>query len=409
MTVTLPAGSNITKLKLLQSTLVDTDSPGATVIHTDNFHLSADRSQPCNNGSVEVDLAKQNAAAPGSAGAGSKPGNTPAREQTIWLCVDDGFKTVGTFTGSLFFNTGPLTDMQTINLKIQQTRLSLQLLGVAIIIVGVAIAWLVTVFARSRIARDQALMPALALTQSLQDLQATENKFPPELQSLATGSSSAIQRLLDTLRVTALDAKNFLPPAFPAFAPSATQTTAYQVFLTNTSAQLADLDVIVNEGLQLLAQRFQPTLPAPDVTALNTAFSTIDGLSENLTLLPQAVRDKVTAAIQTFNSAHAVTAQALNVQAQAIAPAAPGQPTFLQVRLEVQTITMLFWLVWGLLSVVIGATVLIVPMPGFGSLTDFVRCFLWGFGLPVAGNSIQSLTTGSLNTQLGVSLTRSTT
>ena len=41
---------------------------------------------------------------------------------------------------------------------------------------------------------------------------------------------------------------------------------------------------------------------------------------------------------------------------------------------------------------------------GFGTVADYLRCLLWGFGLPVAGQGLQTLTMSSVNTQLGVTL-----
>ncbi len=37
-------------------------------------------------------------------------------------------------------------------------------------------------------------------------------------------------------------------------------------------------------------------------------------------------------------------------------------------------------------------------------VAGYIRCSLWGFGLPVAGQGLQHLTMSSLNIQLGVTL-----
>jgi hypothetical protein len=250
------------------------------------------------------------------------------------------------------------------------------------------------------------MMPALLLRDKLMALQTAEGQFSDPLKAKMAASPTAISKLLDSLSITSLDNQNFLPSAIPLSGPSATKTTDYQAFLTIASQKVEDLDIIVSEGLQLLAKRWNANLSAQDLADLQTAFGTIDQLSNTLPILPQTLRGQVNDALTTLNAAHAARAQALGVQPQVIPLATPGEKSFIAVRLEVQSITVLFWLIWGLLSVVVGATVLILPVPGFGSIADFVRCFLWGFGLPVAGNSIQNLTVGSLNTQLGVSVTR---
>ena len=82
-----------------------------------------------------------------------------------------------------------------------------------------------------------------------------------------------------------------------------------------------------------------------------------------------------------------------------------GQPlSAFHIRVEIQSITLLFWAAWGGLSVITGFIVLVMPAAGFGTVGDYLRCLLWGFGLPVAGQGLQTLTMSSLNTQLGVTL-----
>ena len=53
-----------------------------------------------------------------------------------------------------------------------------------------------------------------------------------------------------------------------------------------------------------------------------------------------------------------------------------------QIQMEIQTITFLFWAVWGSLSVVTGFIVLVMPVAGFGTVADYLRCWLWVLGYP---------------------------
>jgi hypothetical protein len=82
----------------------------------------------------------------------------------------------------------------------------------------------------------------------------------------------------------------------------------------------------------------------------------------------------------------------------------PQNPTVMSVFVHIELFTALFWIVWAILAVLIGGLVLILPNPGFGGVLDYARCFLWGFGLPVAGQSIQQLTMSSINSGFGVSI-----
>ena len=115
------------------------------------------------------------------------------------------------------------------------------------------------------------------------------------------------------------------------------------------------------------------------------------------------LQGQITALFDAWNATP--QAQALGVgNAQLLAMPATAPVGICRIRMEIQTITLLFWAVWGALSVLIGFIVLVMPVAGFGTVADYLRCSLWGFGLPVAGQGLQTLTMSSLNTQLGVTL-----
>ena len=327
--MTLPEKSSISEIHLSQSTLVDSRSPSTTVLATNYIHLCRQRLDSGKGDDCKTSLQFDN--------------SQQARKQTVWLYVDDNFKPVGTFTGSLLFDTTPLSDTQSINLSVQQTWRYRQLLGLIVIVIGVAVAWLVTVFARSRIARDQALVPALLLSQKLQSLQGAEDQFPADLKHGLTASPAAIQQLSASLTVQSLDNKNFLPPAVPSTGPSATNTAAYQAFLTTTSSKVDDLDIIVSEGLSAVAARWRSNLSPADSAALLDSFQKIDA---RLPVDPQTLRSEIAALFQALNAARA-QAQAQALGGDEIQPAPAVTRSVFAVRLEVQTITVFFWVVWG--------------------------------------------------------------
>jgi len=74
--------------------------------------------------------------------------------------------------------------------------------------------------------------------------------------------------------------------------------------------------------------------------------------------------------------------------------------------IEMRLIAIVSWIIWSVLTVLIGVMVLIVASPGFGTPMDYFRCALWGFGLPVAGQALLQITPGSLSTRLGITLPR---
>jgi hypothetical protein len=162
----------------------------------------------------------------------------------------------------------------------------------------------------------------------------------------------------------------------------------------------ADNLSVIAAGIEAAAN-LERTIPPARLPDLQTLGQKIDQLS---TTLPQPSAT-LQAQIQTLFDAWNATPQALALGgAQFLAMPGPSPVTAYSLRMEIQTITLLFWTVWGALSVVIGFSVLVMPAPGFGTTADYIRCALWGFGLPVAGQGLQQLTMTSLNTQLAVTL-----
>lgn len=82
-------------------------------------------------------------------------------------------------------------------------------------------------------------------------------------------------------------------------------------------------------------------------------------------------------------------------------PAVRGDFDVLQ--LEMQTISIAVWLIYGLLTALSGFAVLVLNNAGFGVPLDLVFAFFWGFGLPTA---IQSLTSGSAAAALNISIAK---
>jgi hypothetical protein len=376
-----PNGAN-TKVKVAHSTIVDSDTGRGASLAASQFHVcpAKDASLDKCDGAFAISKSE-----------------TPTKA-TVWLFVDGDIPN-GNFTGNLYLDTEPLTETKTLQLTINHSTHDAKVWGVVTILAGVIVAWGITVFARSRINRDQALLPVAVLRQKISDIQAELVSIPGGLKSCTPNTLRQISTVLTELSVNNLDQQQLLPPSVPAWVQSTTQATAYQTFL-QTKSQIADNLSVIAAGIEAAANLAATIPPArlPDLQALGQK---IDQLSTNLPQPSATLQAQIKTLFDSWNAAP--QAQGLGAT-QLLAMPGPSPVTAYSIRMEIQTITLLFWAVWGALSVVIGFSVLVMPAPGFGTTADYIRCALWGFGLPVAGQGLQQLTMTSLNTQLAVTL-----
>jgi len=381
-TVTVAENSEIPKVRLTRSTISDSDPNRGQAVSLQYFAICT---------------------APVAASCPKQPVPLSGRKTTLWLHVDEAFRVNGTFTGALTVDTEPLSDSKTMSLTIQRTSLSARVWGGIVILIGVIIAWLLTIFGRTRVLRDQALLPALYLRDTVSELKKRSvDAYAKQVADFLPTVKRELDAVINDLESQNLDARSFLPASWPGMSQPP-QAGLYQAFLQTESQKTEGLSIIVNEGIDSILPLVPNPLPASLPASMQQLLSDLDHLAQNLPQPAQALRDKLAAAIANYNAIP--HAQRLGPIA-GIAAASPVTTTSYSVRLELQAITAIFWIVWGVLSTGIGIVVLILPSPGFGTAIDYARCALWGFGLPVAGQAIQQLNIATLNTQLGVTVPR---
>jgi hypothetical protein len=227
--------------------------------------------------------------------------------------------------------------------------------------------------------------------------------LPGPLNGSAPNTNSELVQVIGKLTESYLDGQQYLPPKVPsAFGGATIQAAGYQTFLQTQSQMVDGLEAIVNQGILPAARKWSPAISAGDLTLLLQLIGNLDNLA---TTLPQALNTLQTSIANLLASWHpTVVAQAAGAADYTISPAAPKGKTSFQILLQIEAISIMFWIVWAVLTSLAGLLVLILPNAGFGGAMDFVQCFLWGFGLPVAGQSLQQLTISSINTQLGITL-----
>ena len=82
------------------------------------------------------------------------------------------------------------------------------------------------------------------------------------------------------------------------------------------------------------------------------------------------------------------------------APAA----TLEALRLQVVAVSVVAWMLWGALSVLSGAVLLVFQNPGFGTPMDYAMCIAWGAGITLAGQQAAQMTPTTVATAIGVKI-----
>jgi len=329
----------------------------------------------------------------------------PNSSNRLWLRTNNNSAIVGKYAGTVTVGAAEKPDGDTFSLTIYGTTLWRQLLGVLVIVIGVVCAWIVTAWVQSRLNRAQALLPATLLADRVRALQQRLANAPPGTEAADRADiDAALQGLAQRLSVNSLDAGNFLPPSMPnPFKGAGPNLDGYKQFLAQATAQLALLDLLVEEGLAAVWRKIPPELNDQSRAALTVASRAIDGLAA---ADPAPALKDATAAIQ-----NALAQLDPALAAAGGAPPPPGaqhfaiQPrSFEQLVIEIRNLSGIAWLVFGLLSAAVGVYVLIINNLGFGLPGDFFTCLLWGFGLPVSGQQLVQSTVGSVGTALGITV-----
>jgi hypothetical protein len=397
--VTLPATSTISNLRIARSTIVDSDAGRGKTLSAQEFHICIavpTAKIDCNENTVaeKVKKLKEDAAT----------AKVASIRLTLLLMVDVDKDAVpdGTYSGNLYVDAEPLTDTKTLQLTINRTTHSAKVRGVLVIAAGVVLAWFVTVLARSRINRDQVLLPVEVLRQKLSALEAQLAAIQSSLKPDISNTLQKITDVLNDLSMSSLDDQQLLPPSLPLWGQSTTQAAAFQTFI-QARAQIVDNLNVIATGIQQAAN-LATTIPPGRLPDLHGLVQKIDQFA---TILPQTsatLQTQIKALFDAWNATPQAQALGADGSTQLLAMPTASPVGIYRIRMEIQTITLLFWVVWGALSILIGFSTLIMTAPGFGTAADYVRCAIWGFGLPVAGQGLQTLTMSSLNTQLGVTL-----
>jgi hypothetical protein len=243
--------------------------------------------------------------------------------------------------------------------------------------------------ARVTLVSDRLHQPKATLeVQGLQDLFGD----PLKIQNDVTGRITKLEGQIGTKQ---LDDESLLPSRFLlSFGTASDSSTKLQSRLTDVSTQLLCMSTVLENGILTIASEWNS---APDWKKENAviALPKLDSLGSTA-MTEAAAQAGMTPILSAYELPPHVDADFAPRRTQ-IDPI-----TVEEINYRVEHYSNTGWWIWGLVSVVVGCAILIVPNPGFGTLMDLILCLLWGLGIPTASANLQELTPSGVSGNIGI-------
>jgi hypothetical protein len=297
----------------------------------------------------------------------------------------------GTYdAGTVYVASDQKAEGDTAQITVYVSSIWWKLLGVGCVIAGVVLAWILTVFIRNRLGREQLRLAAVQVDERLSSLQGQLLTTTADVSKDQTLKQIAQQRgkLVDK----ELEAHG-LPGKWQAIWPAlgAPTVAEFRNYVQGVADWAAVLEVITF-GLLYIAAKWDSLTPDQKKEASPIA-AKIDALAwpSDVPAL-DVVRQKVGDAIREFESILHPSAALL---------LADVQQSSREIAIEIQRLSIASWIVLGVITIALGAYVAVFNVPGFGTPLDLLAAFFWGLGLPAA-SQLSSATTSSVTTALKI-------
>lgn len=306
----------------------------------------------------------------------------------------------GSYTGTIDLRVDQSADVKSFPLTFHKTSNPIRFLGALLILAGILTSLGVTVFARTAMATAQALLPAARLRELVSARRV--RLAACRVDKFAPNTVQALNDLERSLRTSALRKANYVPsPIANPFGSDATDATDYAEFLQNAGNELRSIGFVIDKGFCTASTMIDWSKQAHHA-ALQTACRSLDKLDLQQTaelLGPQIapILGALNAAIAPPNAAALPPPQFQTADA----------PSTEQLLWRVAWISGVLWLVWAIITLLVGGLAMIATNPGFGTWIDLLKCFLWGLGVQIAGQQLQNLTPAAVTSSLGVTVPKS--
>jgi hypothetical protein len=398
---------SLSDLKVVQSTLVRSDE-GAQIVADDlvlcigpcrdNSSLADTISHPPDDPAIgstpdsSVDHREHNDA---SATGVSQLVLPPNDMTSVYLRLKHN-DLVGEFSGNVYISARDAGTPKPIELHIARQAKFGWLFGLFCILAGVGLAWVTNNYLHCRVSRLRALLPAGRLRDVLIKLEKQRCGVEKNTGALLTKIKVTIDKLTEELRDSSLDSHSFLPRISKPN-PSASKIKEFQDYLNRKSAQVDIISLVMDKAIV-------PMCKAWDYIDSKHSDTVTGLLDRAAALCTQDDRAKLTQALDEIDKEFQKIPRIPSPQRgrpPVFPPAEPGSETM---QVEIAQLHTAVTLLWMSLTLLAGWMVWIHSNPGFGLPIDYVKCFLWGIGLPVIGNQVQQLTPSSIGSVFNISV-----
>lgn len=308
----------------------------------------------------------------------------------------------GKYAGSLSFAVNERPELQTVNVTLQASSFAAKGIGALLVVIGIVLAWMTGVWARARLLRLEARRPVLLLRDSVETL-IEEINHAPEIPDVSLEhTKTALTKIREALETEVLDSLNLLPPKLPDPRGDSADRSAKLKDYLDKESQLVGCLTFVCEGMRRPWREWKPPESDSIQGSIKTALKSLDDVGRKVgdgeITDPKVAKQEVQKVLYTFDTARGRPVERVEK------PKEIEEPTLLQVEWQIARLFQLQWLVWGIITFIVGVAVLIVKDPGFGTMLDLVFCLLWGFGLPTGIDRLQKLGPGDIATTMNINL-----
>lgn len=324
------------------------------------------------------------------------------RTHSLWLRMPDGsgLPRPGTYAGSIQLVSDQDPKGLPIDLKLHVSDGFRQFTGAVLILLGVLTSFFVVRYLRQR-------ADYLSLRRPLTLLQEEVAALRKEAEKLERGGQQkpfidAVDDLADELRN-----KGSLLPKGWEFWPmpdgARNPLDDYQAFLEASSSRLATLSTLFWRGWHPALMEWREG-SSPDVLhVVEQALEQLDVLTDQKQLTAENAGGEAKKIVTAMNGA---LAPLFAKDGQSFDPAPKPEMSAQQLQFQLMIVNAAAWFIFAVLSWLVGVYLLILDRPDFGSPKDLLICFLWGFGLPSAGEGLARLTPAAIGQSMGMNVLR---
>jgi hypothetical protein len=294
-----------------------------------------------------------------------------------------GFGWFGTFDGALRFTIDGSAVTKDVELKVQASSPYAKAAGVAFAFVGI-LGTALAAYIRARGVRAGAIRTVLVLRHAIV---AFRQELDESCGERCAGIKRALEPLIEEVSTEHLDDAALLPPKFAVASvqPGKDTSAELKTHLETRANKLTGLTILFRDGIIPLAK----------------------GPATNRDELINDVNGKA-AAIQGETDARTTVQDILAKQKLPENDAAEfaelrDPTTVKEADRVIRHLAGISWLLWAMTSLAVALAWVLADVD-FGTPSDLFGCLLWGFTLTTFGAGVQSLTTGSIATRVGLKL-----